>query len=205
MGCWKRALIAGSALLLSACASVPLTSLPKLMSLDAETIDPANLELAVLHSDNVGITPGTAKLSIELTDERSGNTITTDQLIDTPVAALPPELRKRLKPGYDVTRFSVSDEAAAALIDFRARAVEMRERSGSKPKGTFSASTGFCSPDGSGVPIEPIEFTIFIRTKPEQNFFKLFKTQTMSFAGVEGAEEGFRPCPEVETDAVGPL
>ncbi len=72
MSHWARAFVVSSAVLLSGCASVPLTSLPKLMSLDAETIDPATLELAVLHSDNVGIAPGTAKISVELTDERSG-------------------------------------------------------------------------------------------------------------------------------------
>ncbi len=126
-------------------------------------------------------------------------------MVDTPVSVLPPELRKRIKPGYDVTRFKVSESAAAALIDFRAEAIEMRERSAAKPKGSFSASTGFCSPDGSGLPIGPIDFTIFIRTKPEQKFFKLFKTQTFDFTGVEGAEDGFKPFAEVDTQAVGPL
>jgi hypothetical protein len=174
----RRVFIIVSAAILVGCASVPLTSIPKLMSLSIETIDPEALELAVLVPDTVGIQPGTARFSIKMTDKDTGRTLNTSQVVDMPVSELDPGLQRKIKPGQTVRRFKLSEDAAADLRAYREEAIAMREQA-SDTDGSFSASVGFCRIDGTMFP-EQVPLVFYVRTKPGQNFFKLFKTQTMN-------------------------
>lgn len=185
------------------CASVPLTSLPKLMSLSIETIDPEALELAVMVPDTVGITPGTAKFSIMMTDKDTGRELNTHQVVDMPVSTLDPVLQKKRKSGQVVHRFKLSDAAVADLRAYRADAIAMREQA-SDTDGSFSASVGFCRQEGIAFP-KDVPMVFYIRTKPGQSFFKLFKTQTLNTeeiaARYNSGDDGLCPSPDAPTTA----
>lgn len=162
---------------LSGCASIPLTSLPKLMSLNIETIDPDALELAVMVPDTVGIKPGSAQLKIKITNKDTGQELNTEQVVDMPVSSVDPVLQRKLKSGQAVHRFKLSETAAAELKTYREDALIMRAEA-SDTTGSFGASIGFCRLKDTDFP-EKVPMVFYVRTKPGQSFFKLFKTQTM--------------------------
>lgn len=138
-------------LALAGCASIPLTSLPKLMRLDVETIDPEALELAVILPDNVGVKPETARLSIALEDDDTGETIRIRQVVDMPVRTPDRVLQRATKAGQHVHRFKLSESAAQALRTFRVDALRMKaERD--DVTATFGASVGFCRLDNRTFP-----------------------------------------------------
>lgn len=166
----------------SGCASIPLTSLPKLMSLNIETIDPDALELAVMVPDTVGIKPGSARIDIKMTNKDTGRELNTEQVIDMPVSAPDPVLQRKLKPGQAVHRFRLSETAVDALTAYREDALIMRADA-SDTTGSFSASIGFCRLKDKAFPAT-VPMVFYVRTKPGQSFFKLFKTQTMQTDGI---------------------
>ncbi|MEM8616361.1 MAG: hypothetical protein AAGF20_05440 [Pseudomonadota bacterium] len=63
-------LLVAALLSLSACTSIPITSMPKLASLDAETMDLSKVELAVRMQDDFDIVPESAVLSVALAHKR---------------------------------------------------------------------------------------------------------------------------------------
>ncbi|MEM7728116.1 MAG: hypothetical protein AAF311_02460 [Pseudomonadota bacterium] len=183
---------------LSACASVPLTSMPKLMGLSVETVDPGALEMAVIVPDTVGVRPGSAILSFTVRDDDTGESLDLNQIVDMPVEALDPVLSRASGPGQHVHRFRLSDEAATALEAYRSEALAFREaRAGTK--GSLSARVGFCRLDGTRFP-DTVPMTIFVRTKPGQDFFRLLRTQRLDMedhaATMNASEEHLCPDPE---------
>lgn len=165
---------------LTACASVPLMSLPKLMSLDAETLDMSQLELAVRLEDNVGIKPGSAIIDVSLEQDATGVEIDNSFTLETPDATLTPFLQRQEKPGYQIHRFKMTPAQAEIARQFRQEALELKAKDKREMEVTFSASVSFCQlEDKPG--FDEVNMVFYIRTDSQKEFFTLIKEQNFEF------------------------
>lgn len=167
-------------LCLTACASVPLMSLPKLMSLDAETLDMSQLELAVRLEDNIGIKPGSANVDVSLKQDATGVEIDNSFTLETPDATLTPFLQRQEKPGYKIHRFKMTPAQAEIAQQFRQEALELKAKDKREMELTFSASVGFCQPRNQPA-FDEVNMVFYIRTDSQKEFFTLIKEQNLEF------------------------
>ncbi len=160
---------------IAACTSVPITSYPKLASLDPETIDLADIELAVRMQDDFGIIKDSAVLSLSLQHKDTGEKIQERFILETNDAPLTRVLSQKNKQGYVIKRFRMSPETAAAATAYRMQVVTLRNAEpGKQHEGTFSANVGFCMQPGGNPFLDP-RMTLFIKTDPDKDFFTMIR------------------------------
>lgn len=161
---------------LSACASIPLTTLPKLAGLNFETIDMSKIELAVRLQDNIGIQEGTAKLAFSLENPKFEHLM----VLDEPNRALSPYLMRKEKPGYKIYRFEISPEQYELAEIFRKNVLDAKKNTRGKTSMTLNATVGFCQLEKGIVP-ETIKMTFFLKTAKDRDFYTLVKEQDITF------------------------
>lgn len=162
------------AAVLTACSSVPIMSLPKLAGFNPETADFANIELAVRVQDDFNVKPGSAVFGISIDNKTKGELLNEQIILETDPRPLTPLLQKKLKPGFQIIRYSVDEATAERASDIRARVLALKEADPNNNRGSMSASAGICRmPDGN--PLLSPSMTIFLRLDPEDEFFTLIK------------------------------
>ena len=167
-------------LALTACASVPLMSLPKLMKLSPETMEIGKIELAVRLDDTVGIKRDSAQLFIKIDNEQTNKSLQHRLILNVRETELTPFLQKKEKSGYTVHRFKLTPEQAEASENFRKTALEMRETYGKSLNSNLTAQVGFCQ-FKDGPELDSASMTFYVRTNPEKEFFTLIKEQNIQY------------------------
>jgi hypothetical protein len=165
---------------IAACTSVPITSYPKLASLDPETMDLADIELAVRMQDDFGIIEDSAVLSVSLQHKDTGEKIQERFILEMNDVPLTRVLNQKNKQGYVIKRFRMSPETAAAATAYRKQVVKLRNAEpGKQHEGTFGANVGFCMQPGGNPFLDP-RMTLFIKTEPDEDFFTMIKETKVS-------------------------
>ena len=175
-----KSILVPSGLLLAGCASIPLMSLPKLLSLNIETIDMSQLELAVRLPDNVGVEQGSAKIEMNLKHTKTSEELHHQIFLETIDTAVTPFLTKQSKPGYTVHRFKMTPKQEHEAQLFRQKALSMKSKSEDKIEMTMTASVGFCALKNKPA-FDDISMTFYVRTNTQKDFFTLFKEQDVQF------------------------
>jgi hypothetical protein len=160
---------------LVSCTSVPIMSYPKLATLDPETMELADIELAVRMQDDFGIIEDSAIISVGLVHKETGDAIQKQFILEENPEPLTETLQRKQKADYVIRRFKMAPETAAEATEYRAEVIKRREAEpGKQHEGTFSASVGFCmQPEGN--PFLDPRMTLFLRTAPDKNFFTMIK------------------------------
>lgn len=172
--------------MLQACSSVPLSSLPKLRGLKAETMDMSQLEMAVRLQENMGIAKDGAVLTMDIRNHVSGERLSQEMILQAPNPELTKYLLKQQKPGYRIYRFKLTGDQLAEAQTFRTKALDLDARAtGQKNNGTFEANAQLCS-HVEGTVFDQAKMTFYIRTKSDKEFFMLFKEQTMALRDKAG-------------------
>ncbi|MEM7491995.1 MAG: hypothetical protein AAF296_01350 [Pseudomonadota bacterium] len=164
---------------LASCTSVPITSYPKLASLDPEVMPLEDIELAVRMQDDFGVIEDSAVLSVGLVHEGTGETFQREFILEENPEPLTSVLERKLKSGYVIRRFKMSDATAEDATQYRAMIVAERDAEpGDQHEGTFSARVGFCMEPGGNPFLDP-RMTLFLKTAPDQSFFTMIKETKM--------------------------
>ena len=170
----RRLVLLFVSLALSACSSIPIMSLPKLAGINPETMDFAEIELAVRVQDDFNVKPGSAQFKISITNEDAGELLNETLIMQDDPRALTPVLKGKLKPGFQIVRFQVGDETAARADDIRARVLSLKKADPDANRGSISASANICREVGGNPLLSPL-MTIFVRLDQEDDFFTLIK------------------------------
>jgi hypothetical protein len=193
MGVFRfRALLSGVlALTASACTSVPLGSIPKLMSLQDGNFRASEVEVAVRFEDAFRTPADTAKLTFALVNEGAGVNLN-EVFVLEPVTATPtPALRQAAKKGFLVQRFRIAIADRARLESVIARAKGLKAAKAGKSTLSASAGTGLCRP--SGAPARSsVRMTVLLKVDPREDFFVLLKETRIQMKGA-GVEK-VKPC-----------
>ena len=176
-----------AAFLLTACASVPLMSLPKLAALDPETLDIDKIELAVRLDDTVGIKKDSAQLFIKIENEKTNKDLQHRLVLNVRETDLTPFLQKKERSGYTVHRFKLTPEQAKTAEGFRQDALDMRDTYGKDLKSKLAAQVAFCQ-FKDGPSLDKFNMTFYVRTNPNKDFFTLFKKQEIQFSAEKKAK-----------------
>lgn len=170
--------LAASALAMSACTSVPITSMPKLASLDAETMDLREVELAVRMQDDFDIIENSAVLSVSLKHKDTGDQIAEKFILTRNEAPLTPTLSGKLKEGYVIYRYEMNAETSELAMAHREKVIARRNADPGKHEGTFSARVAFCLTEDGNPFIDP-RMTLFLRVDDDEDFFTMIKETKM--------------------------
>lgn len=164
-----------TSVVLASCTSVPITSYPKLASLDPEVMPLEDIELAVRMQDDFGVIEDSAVVSVGLVHEGTGEAFQREFILQENPEPLTSVLERKLKSGYVIRRFKMSDETAEDATAYRAMIIAEREAEpGDQHEGTFGARVGFCMEPGGNPFLDP-RMTLFLKTKPDQAFFTMVK------------------------------
>ena len=182
-------LIIASTIMLASCSTIPITSIPKLMTLDVETIEIGDVEMALRIRDDFQIKDKGAVLKISIENkanmEKSAGKLSELFILERSVKPLTPFLARKQKDGFVVHRFEMTEEAVARATILRENAYKIRAKSSKKNSVTISAFARFCRKPGAN-PFVDMPITFFIRTNPKKKFYTLFKETKMPIKGGDG-------------------
>lgn len=191
--------LAAALLLATGCSHVPLTSLPRLASLDPVTMDLSVLRAAVRAPDALRPEPGGATLTMSfwLAGSETRKTTVSAQLEEDGDAAVRAALKADEKPGFRITVFRLSEDGRRRLEAARdeVRALKAREAAGgSRVRGTLSVGMKGCA--ASALPEGPILLSTYLRDKPSGTFIPLVVDVDLKALATEAGTEApaIGPC-----------
>ncbi len=159
----------------TACTSIPITSYPKLASLDPETMDLRDVEIGVRLQDDFGIIQDSVILNVSLAHRETGDIIQEQIILQESPEPLTEVLESKLKSGFQVHRYRMDAATGAAVTDYRAEVLARRDAEpGDQHEGTFAANVGLCMKPGGNPLIDP-RMTLYLKTAPDKTFFTMFK------------------------------
>lgn len=165
-----------SAALLSACAGIPLTSLPRLQGLDPLAVDPAEIEVAVRLQDGLALEAGDVTLAYVLTNDLTGEELGGAFPLKPMDAPLTPFLQKQENKGGSVRRFRLTEAQAEEIREARATALAWGPESEGRRTLKFSAKATPCLTEEAN-PFRSIKFSLFLRETPAKEYFTLLKNK----------------------------
>lgn len=182
-------------LVLVGCTSIPLSSIPKLASLDPRTADFAQMEVAARIPDDFLIYKDGTLLILELKTrgELSGEDVKHKLVLQPIEDELTPWLKDRHKKGFYIKRFRVNPEDVSTVLAFRA---EAERRAADFPRqNEFNVAAGVngCLAETAN-PFRDDRYTVYLRRSPDEDYFTLFRESPLprSVAGDDGS--GKRHC-----------
>ncbi len=137
------------AFLFSGCASIPMSSLPRLALINIETIELSNVQLAVKIPEDFSIIGNEAKLSLEFENNISGETLKERFKLPMVKAPLGKYLSKQEKKGTQIYQFEFDDAMTKSARDLRQKLYAMKAGKKSKNDMSVSASIHPCLKQGS--------------------------------------------------------
>ncbi len=166
---------------LSACTSVPLTSIPKVTSIDLMTMDPADMDVAIRLNEGLALENDAVALTFvllnKITGEELGDVFPLTPL-DAPLTAF---LEKKATKGRSILRYRLSDAQAAQIRDARAAAIawpKPEPDTGDSRSMSFSVDAKPCLTEGTN-PFQEHRFSIYLRADPSGDFFTLINNAEM--------------------------
>lgn len=186
--------LAATAMLLSACAGVPISSYGKLAGLDPMKAEPQDILIAIQATDSIDLESAvvTMRVSFVAEDEEI------DESHELEVRPTPPEsfsarLAKDKEPDQQVFHYRLTAEDAAILKQFQRFVTDYRENGGAG-EGSLSVSFGgFCA--ASPIDESSAPYTIYLKTEPGQDYFPLYRADLNDlFENTEGGVSAIPPC-----------
>ena len=188
------------ALGVSACTSIPLTSIPKLAALEPETMALEKVELAVRVQEDFQLYRDGAQLRLgangPVLEEPKELML---ELVPS-LEDLTPYLQREERRGYRIAMFEVNPDDAENIRAFREELLALKARSEGKGKNDLSiaARAHGCLADGSN-PFQDLRMKLYLRTGAEKEFFTLFKEQKLKVGASGDGQKGISYCDEEDT------
>lgn len=186
-------------LLAAGCSHVPLTSLPRLASLDPATMDLAVLRAAVRAPDALRPVPGGATLTMSfwLAGSETRKSMVSAALEEDSAAAVRAALKADEKAGYRITVFRLSEDGRRQLEAARdqVRSLKAREAaSGSRVRGALSVGVKGCA--ATPLPDGPILLSTYLRDQPSGAFIPLVVDLDLKALAAEAGADAapIEPC-----------
>jgi len=161
-----------AAMFLSACTSVPLTTLYKLHKIDPMEADPAQIKVAIRADDRIGIREGGAKIEVKFEAEDGSLNIDETYLVEIiRNPDMSAELLAGINPGESVTVLGLtqSDIQRMRAVQSSVAAISKDDPEGSGSLGVFL--DGVCLQ--SKMPEGTVLIDIFLQTSDQDGFFVL--------------------------------
>jgi len=162
MNAFRNIFFAILCLVLSSCASIPLSTIWQLRNTNIETLDPQEVEVALYVVEPFTFSSAILHMERKFTD--SGESLKYNALLKDQ-STISPKLPK------GALYFKLNDKQAIELEDFRTKLLARKQE-----KGSLSVNVGFlgCFPDALA---ETITVSIYLKTKRQQNHIPFQKNQ----------------------------
>ena len=182
---------------LGGCASIPLTSMPKLAGLKPETMALEKVQLAVRVQEDFQLYRDGAKLSVGASGETLEVPMTLALELVPSTGELTPYLQGQARRGYRIAMFEVDPEDADDIRAFREAILALKTRSAGQGKHalTISATANGCVAGGAN-PFQDLRMKLYLRTDEADEFFTLFKEQKLRMGLRADGTGGLTVCTE---------
>jgi len=171
-------------LFLTACLSVPVTSMPRLAGLNPVTMDAAGVEVAVRAPDDYDLPVGGVMLVLSVWRE-DGDERREERFELVPVAGASSEfLQGRDKRGFMIHRLHVDTKDAPRMADFRAYMLSLKEMPGQKGL-SMNVTTRPCLKAGAN-PFKDPRVEIYLRPTQDEDYFTLIKERKVPITWPNG-------------------
>ena len=181
---------------LAACTNVPITSIPKLASIDPATTDFSQVEVAVRVPEDFRLHRDGAKIDVVLTPEGEDPQSLNLEL-QYSEAPLTPFLMRQEGRGSKIMRFEIDPEDAQRASDYRDQVIATQARLKAVGRGgsaSFSIGATGCLTPGAN-PFQDLKLKYFMRTKPDEEFYPPLKEIQIRASDLRGeAETGLSFC-----------
>lgn len=157
---------------LSACTSVPITSMPKLASIDPATTDFSRVELAVRVSEDFRLHRDGATINVVLSPDGEPP-LTLELNLQHSEAPLTSFLERQRGNRFNMLRFDIAPEDAQRASDYRDLVIATRERLEAEGVGgsaSFAIGSTGCLAQGAN-PFQDLRMKFFMRTRPDEEFY----------------------------------
>ena len=158
-------------LLLTSCASVPLTSMYKLYRLSPMEADPSQIKIAIRAHENLGIPHGGAQIQLSYKTHDQNTYIDDIYLIDiVKNAMLTPELTEDMKVNEAITVLQLTPPDAKRMKQIQ-NLVKADKANDIEGQGSLGVSlNGICLRDGN-IPPDYQTIDIFMQTSNQDGYF----------------------------------
>ncbi len=160
--------------LFSACAKVPILSLPRLAALSPQSMDLSQTEVAVRMQDSFRPRQDSATLNLSLTAGEAGEVIEETFILAEIDAPLTRFLSRQEKEGYIIRRFRLKEDDIERVNALRDRIALLKETSPGGNSFTAEAFVKACRVSQVD-PGEALRLTMYLRTDRAKDFFTLMK------------------------------
>lgn len=165
---------------LSACTSIPVTSLPRLASLKPETMDLTEIQIALRVQKGFKLEEDSVSFTLRLTNPKRSLDEAETFILLTEEAEITPALRARTKPGYVFYQFKIREEDANRATLYREKLLKIKEESAALNAGSKDNSLGInvnfkpCLIPGEN-PFRDPRITVFLRPTQSEDYFIFIK------------------------------
>jgi len=182
---------------LSACTSMPLSTMWQMRNADPLSMDPADVRVAARLPEHYNIAPGQATMSLSVerqkTRERVAEEFTLAQtdIIDSP------RLAKEEKEGYRILTFSVAEKDRARFRQFQNTAKRWKTETPDDARGQMSLTVQPCLQEGK--PLGEVRVSSYIQMESGADFMVLTKDLDLARQyDVDGLTREVKPCPQAD-------
>lgn len=164
----------------AACASIPMTSLPRLSSLNPISMDFTQTRVAVRVQEGFRVEKGDVTLTMNVKNHVSGSEVEEAFILDVDQnAASSKHLNSAMKPGYNLYRFQIDPEDYDRMTQFQANLrnrVEQSKANGERGSNSFivNVHTGGCL-EKTANPFQKMKVTVFLQPTPQEDYFTFIK------------------------------
>lgn len=156
---------------LTACSSIPLTTMVKLMNLNPLTTNPKKLLVAVTGDEDIEITSGDVVLDFSFrTDDPNVSFNHHFPVVTYPNYAVPSELQDEIDSGERITIMHLSDTDAATMLADQQTIKRYREKHENGGAGSINVRLVSACSNSREAP-ENSELNVYLKTENDTEFF----------------------------------
>lgn len=185
--------------LVTACTSVPITSLPRLSTLDPIVMDPAQLDVAVRLQEGLALGEEGVTLSFRMLNKTLGEEVGGEfplQPLDEP---LNPFLLRQQAKGGTVLRFRLDEDQSAMVRQARDQMLLWQENPDSEGVINIAVTAEPCLLPGVN-PFRTLRFSVYLREAPDRGYFTVLSNArfkvTETFGRIDRCGETTPEAPE---------
>lgn len=155
---------------LSACSSIPLTSMWKLRNVSPLEADPALFKIAVISNELIQLKDNSTSIALGFTSENSSYSFKTEVMASVNPNAIESELEPYRQSKERITLFTLNEDAVRQLRIAQSRIQTIKEK---EIEGDGSLAVSIHTGCINGPKPKTVKANIFVSFAPSQGFVKL--------------------------------
>ncbi|NHK27022.1 hypothetical protein FF098_003775 [Parvularcula flava] len=187
--------IALSLFALSACTSMPLSTMWQMRNADPLSMDPAEIRVAARVPEHYNIAPGQATMSLSVERDRTKERVAEEFTLAQTDIIDSPRLEKEQKDGHRILTFWIAEKDRGRVRQFQNTAKRWKTETPGEVRGEMSLTVQPCLEEGK--PLGQVRVSSYIQMQSDADFMVLTKDLDLTRQyDVDGLTREVKTCPD---------